>query len=152
MQRITITIEEELLQTVDAVMRRRGYVSRSEALRDMIRETAAREVASADTTLCVAVLGYVYDHGTRALAQRLTQVFHDHHDLSIAGMHVHLDHESCLEVAVLKGAVSAVRALADALTAQRGVRHANLHIVPVEQLDGRHSHGGREIAHLRTRI
>lgn len=67
-------------------------------------------------------------------------------------MHVHPGHERCLEVSVLKAEVSAVRASADALTAQRGVRHANLHIVPVEQLDGRHSHGGRETAHLHVRI
>lgn len=70
MQRITITIDDELLATVDAVMERRGYASRSEAVRDMVRETASREIALADKTPCVALLGYVYDHETRALAQR----------------------------------------------------------------------------------
>jgi CopG family nickel-responsive transcriptional regulator len=147
MQRFTITIEEDLLGTIDAVMRRRGYSSRSEAVRDLIREAAAQEIVLADETPCVAVLGYVYDHATRALAQRLTRTAHDHHDLSVAGMHVHLDHESCLEVSVLRGPASAVRGLADALTAQRGVRHANLHVVPAELSDDRHRHGGRETAH-----
>jgi CopG family nickel-responsive transcriptional regulator len=81
------------------------------------------------------------------LAQRLTRTLHDHHDLSVAGMHVHLDHESCLEISVLRGSVSAVRNLADELTAQRGVRHANLHVVPVQMSDQRHSHGERAIDH-----
>ena len=147
MQRITITIDEDLLGTIDAVMQRRGYASRSEAVRDMVREAASREKALTDETPCVAVLGYVYDHETRALAQRLTRTFHDHHDLSVAGMHVHLDHETCLEVSVLRGSASAVRGLADSLTAQRGVRHANLHVVPAEVSDSQHGHGERVTTH-----
>jgi CopG family transcriptional regulator, nickel-responsive regulator len=151
MQRITITIEEELLASVDALMRRRRYASRSEALRDMIREAAAREIASADTAPCLAVLAYVFDHGTRALAQRLTHVFHDHHDLSVAGMHVHLNHESCLEVSVLRGPAAAVHGLADDLTAQRGVRHANLHVVPAQISSARHDHGAGAMPHQHIR-
>lgn len=147
MQRITITIEDDLLATVDAVMQRRGYASRSEALRDMIRDAAARDLAGDAAQPCVAVLGYVYDHATRALAQRLTHAFHDRHDLTVAGMHVHLDHATCLEVAVLRGPVAAVRTLADDVTAQRGVRHANLHIVPAEVAEARHDHGSGAVAH-----
>lgn len=100
-----------------------------------------------DTTPCVAVLGYIYDHETRALAQRLTHALHDHHDLTVAGMHVHLDHESCLEVSVLKGSASAVRGLADVLTAQRGVRHASLHVIPVRVSNARHDHGSGAAVH-----
>jgi CopG family transcriptional regulator, nickel-responsive regulator len=147
MQRITITIDEGLLETLDAVVQRRGYASRSEAVRDMIRDMATQEAASADAAPCIAVLSYIYDHETRALAQRLTHALHDHHDLTVAGMHVHLDHESCLEVSVLKGITSAVDGLADVLTAQRGVRHANLHIVPVRVSHARHYHGSGAANH-----
>lgn len=147
MQRITITVDEDLLGTIDAVMQRRGYANRSETVRDMIRDAASREIAGTGKTPCVAVLAYVFDHETRALAQRLTRTFHDHHDLSVAGMHVHLDHGSCLEVSVLRGAVAAVRELSDALTAQRGVRHANLHIVPAATSCARHEHGDRVASH-----
>jgi CopG family nickel-responsive transcriptional regulator len=147
MQRFTITIDDDLLAAIDGVMQRRGYASRSEAVRDMIRESAAQEIALAGKTPCVAVLGYVYDHETRALAQRLTQTFHDNHDLSVAGLHVHLDHTTCLEVSVLRGPVTAVRGLADSLTAQRGVRHANLHIVPAVAEDSHHGHGDRATPH-----
>jgi CopG family nickel-responsive transcriptional regulator len=150
MQRITITIDEDLLATIDSIMERRGYASRSEAVRDMVRDAAAREPALPDTSACVAALGYVYDHETRALAQRLTRTAHDHHDLAVANLHVHLDHESCMEISILKGTVSAVRELADALTAQRGVRHANLHLVPVQVSEGRHSHGERLTTHKHT--
>jgi len=147
MQRITITIDEDLLETIDSVMQRRSYASRSEAVRDMLRNEAAREPALPDKTPCVAALTYVYDHETRALAQRITRTAHDHHDLAVASLHVHLDHESCMEVSILKGKAASVQELADLLTAQRGVRHANLHLVPVQLSDNRHAHGDGEKPH-----
>ena len=147
MQRFTITIDDDLLVAVDRLMEAKGYGSRSEAIRDMIRAAATRQAALADQTPCVAVLSYVYDHETRALAQRLTHTLHDHHDLSVAGMHVHLDHDTCLEVSVLRGSVGDVRGLADSLTSQRGVRHANLHVVPVAVTQDQHEHGGRGSSH-----
>ncbi|TVQ29783.1 MAG: nickel-responsive transcriptional regulator NikR [Geminicoccaceae bacterium] len=131
MQRITITIEDELLAWVDQVMRRRGYPSRSEAFRDLVRESLGREAAAADPERpCVATLTYVYDHERRDLARRLTHVQHHHHDLNVATLHVHLGHETCLEVAVLRGPSSSVQEAADAVVTQRGVRHGHLHVVP----------------------
>jgi CopG family nickel-responsive transcriptional regulator len=140
MQRITISVDEELLGIVDALCTRRGYASRSEAIRDILRETQAREAAAGDGDApCVAALSYVYEHETRDLARRLTSAQHHHHDLSVATMHVHLDEEECLEVAVLKGTVSEVRAFGDSLVTQRGVRLGHLHVVPVA--GGHHRHG-----------
>ena len=147
MQRVTITIDDPLLQVLDAFIQQRGYASRSEAMRNMIRETATQQAAATDKASCVAVLGFIYDHETRALAQRLIQSSHDRHDLIVASMHVHLDHASCLEVSVLKGEVAAVRVLGDELTAQRGVRHANLHLVPVSISKQRYSHGSDTARH-----
>jgi CopG family nickel-responsive transcriptional regulator len=132
MQRITISVDDELLAIVDGLCARRGYASRSEAIRDILRETQAREAAAGDgDTRCVAALSYVFEHETRDLARRLTSAQHHHHDLSVATMHVHLDAEECLEVAVLKGTVSEVRAFGDSLVTQRGVRLGHLHVVPV---------------------
>ncbi len=130
MQRITITIDDDLLETVDALAARKGYPTRSEAVRDLIRSATSRDAATGSGRPCVAVLGYVYDHHTRALAQRITDTFHDHHELAVSSMHVHLDRGSCLEVAVLAGPTTAVHELADAVTAQRGVRYGNLHVLP----------------------
>lgn len=147
MQRVTITIDDPLLEVLDGIIEHRGYASRSEAMRNMIRNTATQQAAATDRGSCVAVLAFVYDHETRSLAQRLVQSSHDHHDLIVAGMHVHLDHDSCLEVSVLKGDAAAVGILSDELTAQRGVRHANLHLVPVKISKERHSHRPKTTSH-----
>jgi CopG family nickel-responsive transcriptional regulator len=146
MQRITITIDDDLLAAVDRLAQRHQYASRSEAFRDLVREMMDREAAAAPETPCVAALSYVYDHATRELAQRLTQAQHERHDLAVANLHVHLDHGSCLEVALLRGASGEVRQFADSVTAQRGVRHACLHVVPVEVSQEHHRHGSGDAA------
>jgi CopG family nickel-responsive transcriptional regulator len=151
MQRITITMDDDLLAGVDALMRRRGYESRSEAFRDIVRDMMSREVAAQPDSPCIATLSYVYDHATRELANRLTKTHHDHHALSTASLHVHLDHETCLEVSVLRGRAGAIREFADAVTTQRGVRHASLHIVPVQVSTDAHSHGGEIRPHEHVR-
>ncbi len=141
MQRVTITIDADLLGVVDVLAERKGYASRSEAVRDLLRAETARMAALAEETSCVATLSYVYDHAARDLARRLTGAHHAHHDLGIASLHVHLDHDTCLEVAVLRGTAGAVRRFADAVTAERGVRHHALHLVPARIEEGRHDHG-----------
>jgi CopG family nickel-responsive transcriptional regulator len=77
----------------------------------------------------------------RELARRITTAHHDRHDLSIASMHVHLNHESCLEVSVLRGPLREVRGFADAVASQRGVRSANLHVIPARIATQEHTHG-----------
>jgi CopG family nickel-responsive transcriptional regulator len=141
MQRITITIDDDLLQAVDALMDRRGYGSRSEAMRDIIREMVDRERLAEPEADCVGALTFVYDHETRDLARRITTAHHERHDLSVASMHVHLNHESCLEVSVLRGALAEVRAFADAVASQRGVRSAKLHLIPARIATEEHNHG-----------
>lgn len=152
MQRITITIDDDLLQAVDEIMRRRGYGSRSEAMRDILREMVDRERLAAPGAMCVGTLAYVFDHRTRDLAQRLARAHHDRHDLSVASMHVYLDHESCLEVSVLRGPLNQVRSLSDALATQRGVKHANLHLIPALIRTVRHSHGAGATAHEHVEV
>ncbi len=147
MQRITITIDDDLLAAVDGLMAQRGYASRSEACRDILRERLDHDAAASPATPCMATLSFVYDHETRALAQRLTHAQHDRHDLTVASMHVHLDHEACLEVAVLRGSAGEVAQFADALTTQRGVRHAALHLVPVKVTEPHHHHGSAATPH-----
>ena len=147
MQRITITIDDGLLAAVDGLMARRGYASRSEAFRDLARDMMDRETLADPKTECVATLSFVYDHATRDLASRLTHAHHDHHDLSVASMHVHLDHEACLEVSVLRGPSGAIEAFSNALSTQRGVRHARLHAIPVRVSTAGHKHGGRSDEH-----
>lgn len=131
MQRISITIDDDLLASIDALRERRGYTSRSEAVRDIVRERLAQvNAAQSDETSCVAALSYIYEHETRELSKRLTAAQHLHHDLSVSTLHVHLSNADCLEVTVLKGTAAEVRAFADTVTSQRGVRHGQLNLIP----------------------
>ena len=139
MQRVTITIDDELDAELDRFMASRGYANRSEAIRDLARSglrQAATEVGG--TRQCVAALVYVYDHETRELPKRLTRDFHERHDLAQTTLHLHLDHDSCLEITVLKGRGSDVQEFADHIIAERGVRHGHVVYLPA---DGAHTHG-----------
>jgi CopG family nickel-responsive transcriptional regulator len=141
MQRLTITIDDDLLGEVDAFIVRRGYANRSEAFRDLLR--SGLEQADAETgesRNCIATLSYVYDHAARDLPKRLTREAHDHSDLAQATLHVHIDSESCLEVTVLMGARTEVKAFADHVIAERGVRHGHVAMMPIAASDG-HAHG-----------
>lgn len=150
MQRVTLTIDDDLLAAIDAHGARHGYASRSEAVRDMLRASlgdADTPVAEVETSHCHATLSYLYDHEKRELARRLTQVQHGHHDLAVASLHVHLDHDTCLEVAVLRGPTSDVKALADSVTTQRGVRYGHLHILPEGEAKSRPEEGKKPAKH-----
>jgi CopG family transcriptional regulator, nickel-responsive regulator len=153
MQRITVTVDDELLAAVDRMMAARGYQNRSEAIRDLARAgmAALPEAVPADREE-VAALVYVFDHQSRELAKRLTRSFHDNHDLSVATMHVHLDHQSCLEVAVLRGPMRSIRGFAEHVVSERGVKHGRLVSVPVEVEVASHSHGDRGAGHPHTHM
>lgn len=131
MQRVTITVDDELMGQLDALIAARGYQNRSEAIRDLARAglAAAANEAPAERP-CVAALVYVYDHAKRELPRRLAHQFHDHHAMSVSTLHVHLDHDTCMEVTVLKGQAGEVRHFAGHVIAERGVRHGQLVIVP----------------------
>ncbi|MDP9835303.1 CopG family nickel-responsive transcriptional regulator [Neorhizobium huautlense] len=132
MQRITITIDDELMAELDRMIESKGYQNRSEALRDLARsglQQASLEQGELET--CVGVLSYTYDHGARDLPRKLTNTHHDHHDISVASMHVHLDHDRCLEVSILKGRTEEIRHFADHVRAERHVTHGTLAVLPL---------------------
>ena len=134
MQRVTITIDDDLDAELERFMSSRGYDNRSEAIRDLARaglQQAAMEISGPRP--CVAALVYVYDHEARELPKRLTRDFHKHHDLAQATLHVHLDEESCMEVTVLKGQGSEVQHFADHIIAERGVRHGHVVYLPADK-------------------
>lgn len=142
MERITISLDEDLVSQLDEFMARRGYGNRSEAFRDLLREKLEADRLERDEAgYCVGCLSYIYDHASRELASRLTHAQHDHHDLSVSTLHVHLDHKNCLEAVVLRGETGRVRRFADSVISQPGVRHGNLHLVPAEVEVGHHHHG-----------
>jgi len=131
MQRITITIENDLLAEIDAAAKARGYQNRSEIIRDLTRAGLQQSAEDAHASgQCVAALVYVYDHAARDLSKRLVENYHGHHDLSLATLHVHLDDDSCMEVTALKGSSEDVRHLAEHVIAERGVRHGRVVMIP----------------------
>jgi len=145
MQRLTITIDDDLVAEVDEFIAQRGYANRSEAFRDLVRSGLEH---AGDHTIgnrqCIATLSYIYDHAARELPKRLTRDFHDHHDLAQTTLHVHVDHDSCLEVTVLKGRGAEVKEFAEHVIAERGVRHGHVVILPIEPSSAHHhTHGAK---------
>jgi CopG family nickel-responsive transcriptional regulator len=142
MQRVTITLDDDLNAAFERYRAQRGYGNRSEAIRDLIRERLdAERLAAEPGGCCVACLSYVYNHHERELAGRLTREHHAHHDLAVSTLHVHLDHDHCLETVVLRGPSDRVQAFADAVIAQPGVRHGRLSVLPVRVAEEAHEHG-----------
>jgi len=141
-ERFTVSLDRELAEAFEAYRRRLGYSSRSEAVRDLLRGFLARQRSEQDPDGdCIGILTYIYDHHRRDLAAGLTEAQHEHHDLSVATLHVHLDHDHCLESCVLRGPLDRVRRFSDQVIARRGVRHGDLHLVPVAVAADRHEHG-----------
>ena len=155
MQRITISIDETLGATFDRLVEARGYQSRSEGVRDLVREAVESWESEAPSHgKCVGNLSYVYNRQTRALAQRLSELRHDAHDLVITATQMPLDHEHTLESVMLRGEAGAVRIFADKIRSERGVRFGSLNLISVDGHDdhhdaGAHSHTGH--VHLSPR-
>jgi CopG family nickel-responsive transcriptional regulator len=124
--RISISLESALLQAFDLSIAAKGYATRSEAIRDLIRERLIREESERDSGEQVAVVSLVYDHHARELAARLIDMQHHHHGLVVSTLHVHLGERHCLEVTVLRGPAAKVRHLGEELLATKGVLHGEV--------------------------
>ena len=129
MQRITISLDDDVATALDDLVERRGYANRSAAVRELVRDAASREAATGPGRSCLGVLSYVFDHERRDLQHRLTHAHHDHHVLNLSTLHLHLDHDTCLEVSVLRGPAGDIRDLAARVSAERGVRLGELRLI-----------------------
>jgi len=131
--RFGISIDQQLLDNFDRLITGKGYVNRSEAIRDMIRSALVEDqVDRADTTPTIGTVTLVYDHHTRDLSDKLTEHQHSHHDAIVSALHVHLDAHHCLEVIVVRGTASQVKRLADGLIGTKGVKHGKLVLTTAE--------------------
>lgn len=124
--RIGVAIDSELLEQFDQAISRKGYTNRSEAFRDLIRDELNREQGEQADAQVVGTVTLVYDHHVRLLTERLTEAQHQHHDLIISTLHIHMNHQDCLEVLVVRGTSAAVKRVADQLIAIKGVKHGKL--------------------------
>jgi CopG family nickel-responsive transcriptional regulator len=150
MERFTISLDDKLAHDFDRWIADRGYATRSEAVRDLLRGEVERARQRDDAAAhCVACLSYVFNHHEHDLMERITALQHEHHDLTVSTLHAHLDHDHCLETSILRGPTAAVRRFAEALCAQRGVHHGKLNLISLEQhLVHRHGRGPRQAPHV----
>src|SRR5207342_1670264 len=124
--RIGVAIDSDLLDQFDKLIAKRGYTNRSEAFRDLIRDELVQKSWESPESNVVGTVTLVYDHHVRMLNEKLTDMQHDFHRSILSTLHVHLDHDNCLEVLVVRGKGSVVRSVADHLIAVRGVKHGKL--------------------------
>src|SRR3974377_1022982 len=128
LSRIGVAIDSELLEQYDRLIQQRGYTNRSEAFRDLIRDELVEKTWESPASRVVGRVTLVYDHHVRMLNEKLTDIQHDFHRLILSTLHVHLDHDNCLEVLVVRGKAAEVRKVADALISTKGVKHGRLTI------------------------
>ncbi len=121
--RFGVSIEETLLAQFDQICARKGYTNRSEALRDLIRESLVREQWNLGSEEAVGTVTLVYSHDVPDLADKLTDLQHEHYRQIVSTLHVHLDPHHCLEVLVLRGKAKELKAMADRLIGTKGVKH-----------------------------
>jgi CopG family nickel-responsive transcriptional regulator len=128
LSRIGVAIDSELLRKFDVHIAKRGYTNRSEAFRDLIRDELIQKDWELPESQVVGTVTLVYDHHVRLLNEKLTDLQHASFHNVLSTLHVHLDHDNCLEVLVVKGKASAVKKIADALISTKGVKHGRLTI------------------------
>jgi CopG family nickel-responsive transcriptional regulator len=124
--RTGIAMDADLLARFDRFIAKQGYANRSEAIRDLVRDRLITAAVEDPEVNVVGSITLIYDHHSRLLPDKLTQLQHDHHDLVIATTHAHLDHDTCLEVIVVRGKSRRVQKLADLLIGTKGVHHGRL--------------------------
>jgi len=124
--RFSVSMDDELLAKLDLHARRKKYPNRSEAIRDLVRGALVEEEWSSAKKEVIGVLVVVYDHRMRELSSRMLNVEHGHHGEIVTTLHLHLDHDTCLEAKVIRGKPAAVRRIADELISMKGVKYGRL--------------------------
>jgi len=124
--RFGVSIEPNLLEKFDQMIKKKGYTNRSEALRDLIREHLIVKQVKTPSTEVIGTLTMVYDHHSGPLVERLLNIQHDHHHEILTTTHIHIDHNTCLEVLVLNGKTQNIQKLADTIKALKGIKHGEL--------------------------
>ena len=124
--RFGVSIEPDLLKKFDKIIKKEGYKSRSEKIRDLIRKDIVKEHSKNPEAKAVGTLTMVYDHHTGSLTSELLNLQHDHTSEILSTTHVHIDHHNCLEVLILKGRIGIIKKLADNIKALKGIKYGEL--------------------------
>ena len=124
--RFSISMAGDLVGQLDGMAKAKGYANRSQAVSDMVRAHLVEHHGQVGSHEIAGTVTLVYDHHKRNIQALLTDIQHDHGELIIAAMHVHLDHHNCMEVLAVRGRADAVKNVADRLIAAKGVKHGRL--------------------------
>ena len=130
-ERVGISFEPELLESFDRMIKTKGYTNRSEAIRDLVRKALVEEQVRAGTGEVIGTLTYIYNHHEGDVNRRLMNLQHDHHTEILFTSHVHMSHDMCLEVLIVKGKAGNVTNLTDNIKAIKGVKHGEMVITKV---------------------
>lgn len=123
--RFAVSLDSKLLDNFDRVIAKQGYNNRSEAVRDLIRDKLVTQDWD-EKEETVGTITLIFNHHLYSLSEDITSKQHEHHSLIISSMHLHLDHDNCLEIIAVKGKGNKIRELADSLISMKGVKHGKL--------------------------
>jgi len=126
--RFSVSLKKELLVKLDKMVREKGYDNRSLAIADMISDDLVEHEQELGDVDAAGTVTLVFDHHKRHVQETLTELQHDHLHSIVSALHVHLDHHNCLEVLVVRGKASEIKAFADRLIGAKGVKHGKLSI------------------------
>ena len=134
LMRFGVSIEEDLLRRFDRFNRQKGFVNRSQGFRSVLRSLLDEDRVQDDNAHSLGVLTLMYDHHKRELEDRLTAVQHDHHHSIITTTHVHIDHDNCLEVILLRGRAGSLRKIASEISGLKGIHHSKFQLTSSEHM------------------
>ena len=124
--RFSVSVPKELATQLDRMAKEKGYDNRSLAVADMVRAHLVEHRQNLGDQEIAGTITLVYDHHKQHVQATLTDIQHDHHEVIISTLHVHLDHDNCLEVLVVRGKAGVIKRIADELIAAKGVKHGKL--------------------------
>lgn len=126
--RFGVSIDDKLLKKFDSIIEEKGYVNRSEAIRDLIRDMMVSDSISDPDTDAIGTLTMVYSHDTREISEKLNDAQHHHFGSIISTTHIHLDEHNCLEVIIMRGKAKTIQSISDKLLSIKNVRHGKVTI------------------------
>ncbi len=129
--RFGISMEEDLLKDFDELIAQKGYTNRSEAIRDLVRDKLVDENLQNPSAFVYGALVILYDHHKRELEKSLSNIQHNYFENIVSTAHVHVDHDHCLEVILLKGKAKILQGLAEKILSFKGVKHGKLTLTTI---------------------
>ncbi len=129
--RFGVSMEQSLIEKFDKLIEKKGYTNRSEAIRDLIRESLAADKIEVKNELMFGVISFIYNHHQRELEEKITDYQHHNYKSIVSTTHIHIDNENCLEIIILKEKAKRIKAIADKIFSYKGVKSGKLSLVPM---------------------